>query len=128
LLLLTLSRYHGESIVEGHQFILDNTILFLHRTLTWPHASKSINDPLPAFSALLPVDESGSYVLEAKVRISESNPTLIGKAERELINFQTQMRGVIDMVAPERLALDTRALQIRPRLGLAAQNAVQVRG
>jgi mediator of RNA polymerase II transcription subunit 18 len=125
---LTWDRYQDECVIEGHQFVLDNTILFLHRILTWPHTPKSIKDPLPAFYALTPLDKSGSYVLEAKVRIAESNPTLIGRAERELVNLQTQMKGVIDMVAPERLALDTRAMQVRPRLGMAAQNPAQARG
>ncbi|KIW05322.1 hypothetical protein, variant [Verruconis gallopava] len=119
----------NQTVVEGHRFILDNIILCLHRIMTLPTPIQSINDPLPAVSSLVPLDKSGSYVLEAKVRIAESNPSLISRAEQELAAFQTRMRGVIDLVVPERLALDTRALHVRPRLGTAAQgNSAQARG
>jgi mediator of RNA polymerase II transcription subunit 18 len=96
--------------VEGHRFVVNNTVLYLHRVLQWPSppSTASINAPLPPFPELKPLDSSGAYVLEAKIRLSGSNPSLIKLGEDELIGFRTRMKGVIDMKSPERLALDTR--------------------
>jgi len=101
-------KYVSEYVIEGHRFVLDNTILFLHRILSWNTPPSDIKTSLPAFSNLSPLDPSGAYLLEAKIRLSESNPVLIKIGEGELTGLQKHLKGVLDMRPPERLALDTR--------------------
>jgi mediator of RNA polymerase II transcription subunit 18 len=119
--MLTIYRRQQETILQGHRFILSNMILTLHKVLTNPRpttSNSSINDPIPALSSLTPLDPSSGYILEAKVRVSETSPNLTDAAEKELVAFADRMKGVIEMVVPERLSLDTRYLAQRPRVGV----------
>jgi len=97
-------------MVEGHRFVLNNIVLFLHRILHWqkPVDPPSINTPVRSSENLKPLDPSGGYILEAKIRLSDSNPVLLKIGEEQLLGLRTRLIGVVDMKVPERLALDTR--------------------
>lgn len=98
-------------MVEGDRFVLNNIVIFLHRILQWqtPIAPPSINTPVSFGSTnLKPLDPSGGYVLEAKIRVSQSDPALIKIGEDQLLSLKTRLNGVVEMKVPERLALDTR--------------------
>jgi mediator of RNA polymerase II transcription subunit 18 len=99
-------------MVEGHRFVLNNTVIFLHRILHWqkPIDPPSINTPVSIGSSdnLKPLDPSGGYIVEAKIRLSDSNPALIKTGEDQLMGLRNRLNGVVEMKVPERLALDTR--------------------
>jgi mediator of RNA polymerase II transcription subunit 18, fungi type len=91
--------------------VLNNIIIFLHRVLQREKQvdPPSINTPVSTASAdLKPLDHTGGYILEAKIRLSESSPALIKTGEDQLTGLRNRLKGVIEMKAPERLALDTR--------------------
>jgi hypothetical protein len=67
------------------------------------------------------LDSSGTLILEAKIRIATPEPGIIGRAEKELLDFKKRISGVVELEAPERLALDTRCLTSRPRLLVKGQ-------
>lgn len=98
--------------MEGHYYVHGNVIISLHRVLQEPGVRSLETAPkveLPAFSALKPLDPSGAYVLEAKVRVQDFGNTIVLEAAiRELKAFQTQMEGCVELVLPDRLGLDTR--------------------
>jgi mediator of RNA polymerase II transcription subunit 18, fungi type len=90
---------------------LNNTILFLYRILLYPTANSdsSLRTSLPSFGELKPLDPSGAYILEAKLRLSDgSNASLVSVGQQELERFQHRMKGVVELKVPDRLALDTR--------------------
>jgi mediator of RNA polymerase II transcription subunit 18, fungi type len=90
--------------------VLNNTVIFLHRILRWqkPIHPPSINTKVRSSEHLKPLDPSGGYMVEAKVRLSDSNPTLLKIGEDQLLGLRSRLIGVVDMKMPERLALDTR--------------------
>lgn len=112
MLLLTCYSYVSEHIVEGHRFVLNNTVISLHRILQWPKPidPPSINTPVsigyPAEPK--PLDPSRGYILELKIRLSQSDPALIKNGEDQLLGLKTRLLGVVELKVPERLALDTR--------------------
>lgn len=64
---------------------------------------------LPSLDSLKPLDASGAFVLEARIRIEDrTKPSLVSAATDELGSFRDLMKGSVDMKAPDRLALDTR--------------------
>lgn len=64
---------------------------------------------LPLLDSLKLLDGSGSFVLEACVRIDDrTKPSLVQSATEELMSFRNEMKGSVDLRPPERLALDTR--------------------
>jgi mediator of RNA polymerase II transcription subunit 18 len=66
-------------------------------------------EELPAFAALQPLDPSGAYILEAKIRVYNlNNPVVLEAGVEELKRFQKQMKGCVELDVPERLSLDTR--------------------
>ena len=92
---LTLShRFVSEYYIEGHQFVHENVVVFLHRILHEPGVRSLETTPkehLPPFSHLHPLDPSGAYILEAKIRVQDlNNPTLVDLGVEELKAFQTQ--------------------------------------
>lgn len=55
------------------------------------------------------LDPSGAFIVEATVRIDDrTKPALVLTATEELTWFRSEMKGSIEMRAPERLSLDTR--------------------
>jgi mediator of RNA polymerase II transcription subunit 18 len=71
---------------------------------------------LPSLDALKPLDPSGSYILEAKIRVQDLNNAAVSEAGvKELNGFREQMKGCVELHAPERLALDTR-VRYQPKI------------
>lgn len=101
-----------EYYIEGHQVVLGNVVVFLHRILHEPGVRNLEEAPktsLPAFSALQLLDVSGAYVLEAKVRVQDfKDANILESGVKELKDLQKQMAGCVELSLPDRLALDTR--------------------
>ena len=127
--MLTRRRFVSEYYIEGHRFVHENIVLFLHRVLHEPGVRSLETEPkqhLPRFDALQPLDPSGAYILEAKIRVQDiNNAAETDAAVEELRRFQTQMKGCVTMTLPDRLALDTRvryrAPQQKPPQAMAAR-------
>lgn len=98
-------------MLEGHRFVLDNTIVLLYRILLYPDSQTGTNirTTLPPFKSLKLLDPSGAYIMEVKLRVADgSNASLVSTGQQELERFQNTMQGVVELKVPDRLALDTR--------------------
>jgi len=100
----------NEFFVEGHRFVHKNMVLTLFRLLrAGDMPQQTPLTVLPGLDSLKPLDVSGTFVLEACVRIDDrTKPTLVSAASDELGAFRDLMKGSVDMRVPERLSLDTR--------------------
>lgn len=87
-------------------------MIFLHRVLHEPGVRNLQTEPKavpPAFEALELLDQSGTYILEAKVRVQDfKEASVLESGVNELKAFQTSMRGCVELSLPDRLAMDTR--------------------
>ena len=103
--------------LTGSQFLYNNIILLLHR----PLVSNSSSDPANAFdlsapnvlSSLKPLDDSGAYLLEARLEISDdpSEPAsneLINQGVKEMTRFKGMMEGCVNFQTGERMSFNTR--------------------
>lgn len=55
------------------------------------------------------LDQSGTYILEAKVRVQDfKDASVLEAGVNELKAFQTSMRGCVELSLPDRLTMDTR--------------------
>lgn len=108
---LILDSFVVEFIVEGHHVVHKNILVSLFRIVKSNDQTQAApSTTLPSLESLVPLDSSGTFVLEARVRIDDrTKPTLVTAASDELNAFRDLMRGSVDMKAPERLSLDTRA-------------------
>jgi mediator of RNA polymerase II transcription subunit 18 len=110
--MLMLYRFVSEYYVEGHRFVYDNVVIFLHRILHEPGVRSLETAPkgaLPKFEDLKPFDPSGAYIIEAKIRVQDINNTAVSDAGVEELNrLKNQMKGCVELSAPERLLLETR--------------------
>ncbi|KAI9676782.1 MAG: Mediator of RNA polymerase II transcription subunit 18 [Trizodia sp. TS-e1964] len=107
-----------EYVLEGHQAIHNNIILHLFRIRRFPKrsqsqaASNSGPSPLkrlPPLKSLRLLDPSGGYILQASIRLQDGGkPESISLGVDELKQFKELTKGVIELDAGERLALDTR--------------------
>jgi mediator of RNA polymerase II transcription subunit 18 len=116
---LTSHRFVSEYYIEGHRFVHENVVILLHRVLHEPGVRSLETAPkeeLPAFAALQPLDPSGAYILEAKIRVHDlNNPVVLVAGVEELKRFQKQMKGCVELDVPERLSLDTR-VKYKPKV------------
>lgn len=72
-----------------------------------PHDPTETLPPVP--SKLKPVDASGTWVIEVAIRVENgADSALNEKAIKELMSFQVRLVGALDLIAPDRLSLDTR--------------------
>lgn len=105
-------RYVTEYIVEGHRLIHENVIMFLHRILRYPEEptpGSNARTSTPDLDILRPLDESGSYLLQASVRVEDgSKPNNLNRGQSELLRFKDMMKGSVDLRVVDRLSLDTR--------------------
>jgi mediator of RNA polymerase II transcription subunit 18 len=119
-----LPRFVSEYYVEGHRYVHDNVVIFLHRILHEPGVRSLETAPkqiIPVFSALQPFDPSGAYILEAKIRVQDINNSAVADAGvSELVKFQTQMKGCVELTPPDRLTMDTR-VKYKPKLSSGSQ-------
>lgn len=110
---LILNSYVSEYILEGHRVVYHNVVLLLHRILRFPSDTEHPSEPsdhLYSLQDFTPVDLSGSYALQASVRLQDGNkPESIFVGLKELKELQEMMEGVVDLKPGDRLALDTRS-------------------
>lgn len=116
--------YSSEYGLDGHRIIHNNVILLLYRLLRPSglesnnmnkpapgsniESAKSFND-VPDKSLWTPFDPSGSYILQASVRVQDgSKPEIMTLGINELQAFKDMMKGIIDLEVGDRLAMDTR--------------------
>lgn len=101
-----------EYYVVGHRFMLANIELTLYRILQDPDVHLSQTAPknvLPTLDHLKLFDPSGSYLVEAKLRVEDINIEPLAKqCCQEMNEFREMMKGCVNLEAPDRLALDYR--------------------
>lgn len=124
------ARFVSEYYIEGHQFVRDNVIIFLHRVLHEPGVRSLETEPkteLPAFSALQPLDPSGTYIFEAKIRVQDlNNPTILDSGVGEMLKFKEHMKGCVELYVPDRLTMDTR-VKWQPKNVMASAQQIHAR-
>lgn len=103
-------KFVSQYYLQGHQFVQGNVVVMVNRV--YP-AEASSGDPIDVDArttvSLPPLDTSGSYVIEACVRLEDgSTTTLRDQATKELLAFADSLKGAIDLRVPDRLALDPR--------------------
>lgn len=70
---------------------------------------ESIFKPLSDHSSWVPFDRSGSYILQASIRVQDgSKPESMTLGITELQAFKEMMKGVVNLEVGDRLAMDTR--------------------
>ncbi|PGH04098.1 polynucleotide kinase 3'-phosphatase [Helicocarpus griseus UAMH5409] len=117
-------NYVSEYVVEGHTFILDDTVLFLHRVLTFPSSPSSGGtataeaptpaENLPPLDKMVPLDMSGTYVLQASITVQDSgNPDMLKANSQRLLGLKEHLKSVVKLEPADRLSLDTRT-HVRP--------------
>ncbi|KAF2848000.1 hypothetical protein T440DRAFT_402190 [Plenodomus tracheiphilus IPT5] len=113
------NQFITEYYVDGHRFVHGNVIIYLHRVLHEPGVRNVQDAPkvtLPSYAGLSLLDPSGAYILEAKVRVQDFNDsTVLESGVDELKKFQSQMKGCVELVLPDRLALDPRVKYKAPQ-------------
>ncbi|OAX81900.1 hypothetical protein ACJ72_03754 [Emergomyces africanus] len=114
--------YISEYVVEGHTFILDDTVLFLHRVLTFPPSNddgsgggstgaitKAPAEYLPPLDKMVLLDTSGAYVLQASITVQDSgNPDTLKANSQRLLGLKEHLKSVVKLEPADRLSLDTR--------------------
>jgi hypothetical protein len=93
-------------------FVLDDTVIFLHRVLKFPTDEQGSTRPreyLPSLDKMAPLDPSGGYVLQVSIIVQESgNPDLVKAASQRLLGLKEHLKSVVKLEPADRLALDTR--------------------
>ncbi|KAF2809570.1 uncharacterized protein BDZ99DRAFT_388906 [Mytilinidion resinicola] len=113
------NNFVSEHYMDGHRYVHKNILILLHQVLTEPgprSAEQSPKPSLPTFDSLTPLDPSGTYILQASIRVVDNgSPALIDLGVEELKAFKNLMKGCVELDAPDRLVLDTRVkYQARP--------------
>lgn len=104
-----------EYVVEGDSFIHNDIVIFLHRALCYPTTSTSqeFHEPrhqLPPLQEMVPLEKSGSYVLQAAITVQDGgNQESMKTASQHLFGLREQLRSVVRLEQADRLSLDTRA-------------------
>lgn len=102
-----------EYVVEGDTFIHNDIVIFLHRVLQYPIQGQEPHEPrrqLPSFGELLPLERTGSYVLQAAITVQDgSNQELMRTASQHLFGLREQLKSAVRLEQADRLSLDTRA-------------------
>ncbi|KAL2369334.1 RNA polymerase II mediator complex subunit Srb5 [Blastomyces gilchristii SLH14081] len=110
--------YVSEYVVEGHTFVLDDTVLFLHRVLTFPPSADGVGggpktltptEYLPPLDKMVLLDTSGAYVLQASITVQDSgNPDMLKANSQRLLGLKEHLKSVVKLEPEDRLSLDTR--------------------
>lgn len=110
--LFPLESYVSEYVVEGDIFVLDDTVLFLHRVLSYPPSSQGSGKPLehlPSLENMVPLDSNGGYILQVSITVQESgNPDLLRAASQRLLGLKELLKPAVKLDPADRLSLDTR--------------------
>ncbi|KAF2142342.1 uncharacterized protein K452DRAFT_318004 [Aplosporella prunicola CBS 121167] len=125
----SLYRYVSEYVDEGYQLVHKNAVILLHRILRFPNPDPSIDHPLeklPPFNNLEPLDKSGGYVLQVTVTLQDGyKPETLEKGNAEIMAFKNLMKGVVELDAADRLAMDTRVKPMTEEEEIAAERAAR---
>ncbi|GIZ44155.1 hypothetical protein CKM354_000736100 [Cercospora kikuchii] len=110
--------YHlkRQYVQSGSRFVHHNLIIKVIRFYSNPpETSTPPQDPLAETSAprtpsqLKLIDASGSFIIEVSICVEDpTNSSLTEAAVAELTRFKSTLDGAIDLIAPDRLLLDTR--------------------
>lgn len=105
-----MTSFVNELIAEGHRLVHKDVVLTLFRLLRPDNkGSPAPSAVIPPLDALIPLDPSGCFILEARVRIDDrTKPSLVSAASEELAAFRDLIKGSVHLTVPERLSLDTR--------------------
>ncbi|EAS33024.2 RNA polymerase II mediator complex subunit Srb5 [Coccidioides immitis RS] len=104
--------YVSEYVLEGDMFILDDTVILLHRILNFP--AKHHLQGLPAFylpplQEMVPLDSTGGYLLQASITVQDSgNPDLMKATTQRLLGLKEHLKSAVRLESADRLSLDTR--------------------
>jgi hypothetical protein len=99
-------------VVEGHEFVLDNVVVYLHRIRKFAEVPlPTVDRPLPPLEQMPLLDESGAWILRMTLTIlnGDKSPKLIEQAMNEIDLAKKRLGGVVDLVIPDRLSMDTKA-------------------
>ncbi|KAI5359957.1 Putative mediator complex, subunit Med18 [Septoria linicola] len=110
-----LYQFKRQYVQTGNRFVRDNVIVKILRY--YSHHGQMPQDPIDAApvvaSKLKLVDGSGTWLIEVTIRVEDGADTdLNDKAIKELMSFQSSVTGALDLIAPDRLALDTRVKHV----------------
>ncbi|KAI5837574.1 mediator complex, subunit Med18 [Morchella snyderi] len=98
---------HNNVIIKLTQILIPPNPPAQDNTVT-PSADEMLGNPFPV-SALTPLDPAKSWILKASVRVqSNQDVENLNVGANELKGFKELMKGMCDLEAAERLALDTR--------------------
>jgi mediator of RNA polymerase II transcription subunit 18, fungi type len=109
---LTFLRYVNQYVVEGHEFVSDNVILFLHRMRRFPDPSDltMLDIALPPLNDMPFVDPSRSWLLQVSLALIDgASPRIVAQGLSEIETVRTRLRGIVDLSIPDRLSMDTRS-------------------
>ena len=104
-------RFVRSYVLEGHRLVLNNIVILVHRVLRFPTEEplQTLGEVSNNYTSLLPLDDSGGYVLSASIRLQDRNkPDLVTKGMVELEAFRRRMKGVVNLREGDRLSMDTR--------------------
>ena len=109
-----LQRFITEYLVQGDIFIYNDIVLFLHRALFYPPEDNNDSPQslrrLPPIKEMIPLEKSGSYVLQAAIRVQDgNNQETMKAASQQLLALREQLRTAVRLEQADRLALDPRA-------------------
>lgn len=110
--------YHlkRQYVQSGSRFVHHNLIIKVIRfysnppeTATPPQDPLAETSPPRTPSQLKLIDASGSFIIEVSICVEDpTNSSLTEAAVAELTRFKSTLDGAIDLIAPDRLLLDTR--------------------
>lgn len=114
IILLKGPRFVHQYIIQGRQVVHSNVVLHLHRVLRLPDSDagrlqiQHLDHLDP--DTLTPLDESGTYTLQAYVRLQDgSSYDLVQRGATELLALKELLKSSVDLrLLENRLALDTR--------------------
>ena len=108
---LTTCSFVTEYVVQGDAFIHNDIVIFLHRVLCYPSGNEP-REPrrqLPALQDMVPLEKTGSYVLQAGITVQDGgNQETMKAASQHLFGLREQLRSAIRLEQADRLSLDTR--------------------
>ena len=97
-------------LLAGHRFTHLSTSILLHRLFLPANPFKDVsNGPSREISQASLLDPSGTYILQAAVRVQDgSKVETMTKGSLELLSLKETLKGVVELDMGDRLALDTR--------------------
>lgn len=109
--MVDLDSYINQYIIGGHEFVINNTVLFVNRIRKFPDPTpSSLDTPLPQLEQMPLVDQSGSWLVQVSLNVVDgASPKLVKDAMSEVLGVQERLRGIVKLVTPDRLSMDTRA-------------------